>query len=1266
MKGCKGLCGICPREELRQGRHILDKTREGAESRRPRDLILAQDRILASGVESFGADLAVLYSFNPITGNFHRPWRAAGELRSVLQEPRVVGFTQKVLQTGHIFVEDVDRADLASSTFVQQEGIRSFAALCLKGSRWAKPLGVLYLDFRQARSFSGRDRAQLEAFAKEAFGWLETPWLLARYREASRISAEINQDLRTRKNLFATLDRHLSGVLDTHYFFSIGVFSWRQQELDLYYRFREQDVEQTTHPGLEIFSTLEAEPYVASWTGQRPGFALVPARLGSEFAPGSYLLAPLILRKVLLGFICAVLPQKNGFDDEDERVISLVAQYVSSALNNIRLFRNLRRLSKAGQFLAESLGEEEGLQRVVDEILAATQADVVVLYPYHAKNNEFRLPPKLAGKLLDPDFPQPLVRWEDDPPGRVLSQNGPRYFIEAGAFGAEADPEAPPAQLKFQVREEIASLATVPLRSQGGLAGVLFLNYRRNQPFDSPQRRLIEGLAYFAAAALHNARRFIEAGTRRAHEHAIIQKIDTAIDQTGDHRTVLKEILKGANDLLKADAAAILLWNPGEPEEAGGFFAAEAIGRHSEATRGWSTYDSKSGILDWILTHRSPVLINDLPSDPNWRALAANVRPGTRSELDVPLLVGEEVVGVLNFESTEPGHFSEADQEFLLVLSKQVLIAVGRARETELAQQEATDRKLLMDLTHAIIGETDLEKLLPLILEQALEMTQAEAGVIFLYDEERKDLEIRFEKGTQVDNRGVRFLLDEGIVGHVARNKTSLNIDPREQPWAAMYREFFSNTCSELAVPLLAGESLRGVLNLESTSPKRFRHRAQRLTEDLASLATIALRNAESLKTAQTELARFNVLAEAGEKLGSLAELGQLNEAYQTVLNLAVGLCGGLVVMRKLNLAEGKFVVAQAAGEPGRESLFETMKLDEGLNGQAYTQQKLQYKPDLHTERGKAKPADGRFRSLLVAPVKLGDKYYGNLGATHTSPYHYNEADRRMFEGLAQLLAITHNRLEVIQEKQELEKAKEQSEILGWMGEASFQIAHRLGNRLGAVTARLNQIEDRLSEVGIRDEKVDGYLQRVRTQTQLVLELGDGLDEAVRKLEGRKPRSFCLQDLARDLVRRFGSLSDDISVMLVPGDADLWVFAAQDQVFDILENLLQNSVSAIGHAGANPGRIEIRISKCGAMARVDVVDNGCGIPEKNWHLIFSFLYSTKGNYQGMTTRRHTGFGLWSGLRQARLNGGDLLVSDSQEGKGSTLTLTLPLAAYAAL
>src|SRR5205807_7356365 len=114
------------------------------------------------------------------------------------------------------------------------------------------------------------------------------------------------------------------------------------------------------------------------------------------------------------------------------------------------------------------------------------------------------------------------------------------------------------------------------------------------------------------------------------------------------------------------------------------------------------------------------------------------------------------------------------------------------------------------------------------------------------YDPDKHDLWMAAERGVAQDKKGQRQGLHQGIVGDVARHKRLLNVDLSQSPWNDANLDFIPGTRSELAVPMLAGDDLRGVLNIESTLPNNFNERDERLLQGLADLAVIALQNAKA------------------------------------------------------------------------------------------------------------------------------------------------------------------------------------------------------------------------------------------------------------------------------------------------------------------------------------------------------------------------------------------------------------------------------------
>ena len=79
--------------------------------------------------------------------------------------------------------------------------------------------------------------------------------------------------------------------------------------------------------------------------------------------------------------------------------------------------------------------------------------------------------------------------------------------------------------------------------------------------------------------------------------------------------------------------------------------------------------------------------------------------PGTLSELDVPILDEEEVIGVLNFESTREGAFSQEDEDFLQTLAGQAVLAIRNAQAYEREKRLAEEGRVLNEISKEIINQ---------------------------------------------------------------------------------------------------------------------------------------------------------------------------------------------------------------------------------------------------------------------------------------------------------------------------------------------------------------------------------------------------------------------------------------------------------------------------------------------------------------------------------------------------------------------------------
>ncbi len=870
------------------------------------------------------------------------------------------------------------------------------------------------------------------------------------------------------------------------------------------------------------------------------------------------------------------------------------------------LYDTLRRLHETGQLLTRRLDSGYTLQAIVDQIRDATQADLVVLYAYEPVLQHFVFPPSLAGNLQDANSYQFLqLHQPDDIATLLLHQPQPIFTIEGKDICPTGCRDVQIRQNQFQQREEIRSIAALPLQMGDESIGVMFVNFRQQQRFDSPQKLFIEGLAHYAAIAIKNGQDFDTLYQRRFRDLETLQNIDRELNRVLDLKTVLKRLLELACERVSANGASI--WFPNPRTKA--LEVVVGIGDHSETSLHPPVEETR-GITQWVARHKKSARVNNVHRDLPWCDLYVQIMPATIAELDVPLLDEGEVIGVLNFESATEGAFRQEDEDFLHTLAGQAVLAIKKAQAYDREKRLAGERKVLNDISKEIISQLeDDRQAFNLILEKALELTRSETGVLMLYDPERNDLWMAAEQGVFEEKKWQRHGLHQGVVGHVARNKKLLNIDLTQPPWNDLYLDYIPGARSELAVPLLAGSELRGVLNIESTLPDNFSERDERLLEGLADLAVVALQHAELYAKAGNETRRFSLLYQTGKDLSEISELAQLEQAYDIVMQIAASYRQNQVVIRRYDPTSKQLILKR---QHQQEPLPEKMDLDEGVNGQVAREKRTIKINDInHLPPGvsNVKLTDTTIKSLMITPIRFKEHFYGTLGLNHQDIGHFRDTDIDFFEGLAQQLAITIYRLETVQAHQESEQRAQVAETLGSVGHIAFELTHRWDNDLGLVPSHVNFIKQELERLGVSSEiiaKELGYIvQGARRVLNLSRELkhvaasGAAIDNKFEVV----PIKIVLAELQEQISSVCPStiqidlrIDDDVNdVEIIPR-----------LIIDCLRNLATNAIDAM----PDGGQLVLQARNDDMFVAIKVIDTGIGIPEDMQLKIFKpFLKS---------------------------------------------------------
>lgn len=238
------------------------------------------------------------------------------------------------------------------------------------------------------------------------------------------------------------------------------------------------------------------------------------------------------------------------------------------------------------------------------------------------------------------------------------------------------------------------------------------------------------------------------------------------------------------------------------------------------------------GISGRCALTRTEALVPDLSRNPHYVHFGDSV---FQSELDVPILFRNKVLGVLNTQSTEKHAFGERDLHTMKVLATQIGVAVYNARIR-------SQLELVQDIGLQLVTIVRRQELFPWIVRQMRSRLHHDSCAILRTDGDSLVLEA--STGEIAPGLvGLRIPFSQGITGRCAAERRVVNVgDVRLDP--AYITSGVEGVRSEIAAPILFEGELHGVLTIESREPDAFDDDDERLLATVSNQVAVGLRQA--------------------------------------------------------------------------------------------------------------------------------------------------------------------------------------------------------------------------------------------------------------------------------------------------------------------------------------------------------------------------------------------------------------------------------------
>ncbi|HEU5365777.1 MAG TPA: GAF domain-containing protein, partial [Hanamia sp.] len=610
------------------------------------------------------------------------------------------------------------------------------------------------------------------------------------------------------------------------------------------------------------------------------------------------------------------IDKENAFSDSDIRLLETLANSMSVALENARLFDETTRLLKETEqrtaelsvinSVQEGLAKELNMQAIY-ELVGNKLSDVM-----HTLDIDIR--------LFSPETSQvfyPYVRDKGEiinvapSPFRGMSKHvyETRQTLIINERLEERMKELGSYTLPGTQMEK--SFMAVPIIVGNKALGMVSIsNYEKENAFSDSEARLLQTVVSAMSVALENARLFDETNRllketeQRTAELAVINSVQDGLVREMNMSAIYNLVGNRLCDLFPDTQTLVI-----------------RTFDHSAGLEHWQ-YAIEKGIrlyteprpINWInkelINSKTAININENFIETARKFGGATVTVGMppKSVIFVPMIVGDVVKGSVSLQNVDHENaFTESDLRLLTTLTNSMSVALENARlfdETIRlladAKQRASELTTVNNISKALASQLNPNELIQFVGDQLRDLFKANIVYLALLTKKTKMIYFPYQFGEIMPARKIGDGLTSKIIisGEPLLINKDLSIKHEEMGISQMG----TPASSYLGVPIPEGDEIVGVLSVQSTEQEnRFNENDQRLLTTIASSVGVALRNAqlfEDVEQAKMEAEKASKVAEKANEAKS-AFLSTVSHELRTPLTSVLGFAK--IINKRLN-----------------------------------------------------------------------------------------------------------------------------------------------------------------------------------------------------------------------------------------------------------------------------------------------------------------------------------------------------------------------------
>ena len=811
------------------------------------------------------------------------------------------------------------------------------------------------------------------------------------------------------------------------------------------------------------------------------------------------LAVPMLKGDELVGTITIYRLEVKPFTDKQTELVQNFAAQAVIVIENTRLLNGLRQrtddltelleqqtaTSEVLSIISSSPGELEPVfQTMLEKAVRICQATFGNIYRWDGHEVELVASHNVRRAFAEHRRRSPYRPSEDNAFGRMIATKTLVHAIDAAAERAYTERREPGVVAAVELGG-VRTYVAVPLLKDGGLIGVLTVYRKEVRPFTDKQIELLSNFAAQAVIAIENTRLLSELRQSLEQQTATSNVLEVISRSAFDLQAVFETVAESSVRLCGADRAFIFRYD-------------------GELLRMIAAYNSPSEFKEWVAQHpirpgrhsgsaraaleRRTIHIPDVRADPEY-TYGAKTAEAIRTILGVPILKGDELLGVMMIYRLEVRPFTDKQIALVETFADQAAIAIENVRLFDAVQQrtsalsEALEQQTATsDVLNVMSRSTfQLQPVLDTIVQTASRLCDAEFALIFRLQDGEYHLAAANNATAIFVQHAATNPIAPGrgsLIGRTALEQKTVHLpdclaDPEynyfEYQSSGQYRTM-------LGVPLLREGIPIGAIGLMRSVVKPFTEKQIELVTTFADQAVIAIENVRLFDDVQK---RTQELTEALQQQTATADVLKvisrsafdLHIVLDTLLQSAARLCEadqGTITQRKgdtfyrsvsygFSAAFAEYVKDRPV-ELGRDTATGRALLE----GKVIHIADVQADPDYTwTEAQRL----GDFRTILGVPMLREGVPVGVLTLTRTEVRPFTDKQIELVATFADQAAIAIENVRLFESVEartrELAKSLEdlrtaqdrlvQTEKLASLGQLTAGIAHEIKNPLNFV-----------------------------------------------------------------------------------------------------------------------------------------------------------------------------------------------------------------------